>query len=184
MNVSAILQAYGTVFGKKRYVMLAVLLSVLSFFLYISVPVLIIPGNSYQFFLSATPVVELLATALISILVGTLFAMQIYSWRRNIQVVKNTGIGIVGFISGAISTIFASATCISCVSVVFSFLGFGGIIFLTEHRWEIMSLTTLIVLISFYLTSNRIAGSCISCTVSNSNKTVKHREHKKADQGH
>ena len=157
--------AMGTVFRDRGYLALAASLFLLSLLLYVSIPVFSIPGNSFEFFLVVTPLPELLAILALSALMGIVMAMQAYCWKNGIGAVSNAGMGIVGFVSGAVSSIFASATCASCVSAVFSFIGFGGVLFLVEHKAEVMALTGTIVLLSFYFTSKRISGNCDSCSI-------------------
>ncbi len=173
MELATIPQAFGLVFEETKYKLLTVLLSFLFFFIYVSTPIFLLPGNRYSFFLSFTPWTELLATALLSVLVAVVFTMQIYSWRNKIAMAKNTGVGIISFFSASLSTIFSSATCASCVSAIFSFLGFGGVVFLIQHKTEIIGLTFIMVLASLYFTSGKIVGNCSSCNVSCEEKIMK-----------
>ncbi|MEW6722681.1 MAG: hypothetical protein AB1324_05455 [Candidatus Micrarchaeota archaeon] len=160
-----IVKALSSVFSGPRYVLLAAALAVLSFSFYISVPVFVVPGNSYAFFFASTPLPELLVIGDVSALMGAVLAMQAYAWQNRIETVRNAGMGLAGFLSGAASSVFATATCASCVSAIFSFVGFGGAVFLVEHRGEMMALTAGIVLLSLYFTSKRIAGECGSCGI-------------------
>jgi uncharacterized integral membrane protein len=163
MDLRAVPQAVSIVFEKNNYRLLAGFLSILFFVIYISVPVYAIPGNDFAFYFASTPLPEVGLSILLSIVMGMVFAMQIYSWRNRITVAKNASVGFAGFFSGAISAIFASATCASCISVLFSFIGFGGVVFLLEHRIEIMLVTAGIVMASFYYTSKKLTGKCKNC---------------------
>ena len=49
--------------------------------------------------------------------------------------------------------------------LVFSFIGFGGVLFLIEHKAEILALTAAITFISLYFTSKKISGKCSSCSL-------------------
>jgi hypothetical protein len=165
MGLGNVPAAIRRVFGAARYSLLALFLSILSFFLYVSLPVYSVPGNSYGFFFAATPPPELAAMAGLSVLMGLVFSMQIYAWRRGVKAVENAGIGFAGFVSGALSGLFASASCASCISTLFSFLSFGGVLFLLEHKLEISIITAGVALLSLYLTSQRIEGACKSCVL-------------------
>ncbi|MEW6036603.1 MAG: hypothetical protein AB1529_08390 [Candidatus Micrarchaeota archaeon] len=165
MGLGNVPAAMGRVFGAARYLLLALFLSISSFFLYVSLPVYSVPGNSYGFFFAATPPAELAAMAGLSLIMGIVFSMQIYAWRRGVKAVENAGIGFAGFISGALSGLFASATCASCISALFSFLSFSGVLFLLEHRFEISVITAVVALSSLYLTAQRIEGACASCAL-------------------
>jgi hypothetical protein len=158
-------KALSAVFGRPRYVALAAVLSAASFAFYVSVPVLSVPGNSYGFFFESTPATDIAVIAALSALMGIVLSMQAYAWGNRAETARDAGIGLAGFFSGAVSSIFASATCASCVSALFSFIGFGGVVFLTEHKAEVTAITAGIVMLSFYLTSRRIAGKCDSCGI-------------------
>jgi hypothetical protein len=179
MGLARVPRALVTVFSDRGYAALSSVLAVVSFLAYVSVPVLLIPGNSYQFFLAITPPLELAGMALTSIAMGIVFSMQIYSWRNSIPVARNAGAGLAGFLGGSMSAIFSTASCASCVSAIFSFIGFGGVVFLMEHRTEFSLLTMGIVLLSLYLTSEKIEGNCPSCALT---ETEKHREGREKDE--
>ncbi len=157
-------KAAGRVFNGD-YLALAAILSFLFFALYIAIPVITIPGNDVAFHLSATPQLELILNAILSVVMGILFSMQIYSWRNRMGDFTNAGFSFAGLFSGGISTLFASASCAGCVGALFSFIGFSGITFLLEHKMEIMLGTFAIALIALHFTSNKINGNCRSCTL-------------------
>ncbi len=165
MGLGNVPSAIRRVFGAARYSLLALFLSIFSFLLYISLPVYSVPGNSYEFYFASTAPAELAAMAALSIIMGIVFSMQIYAWRRGVKALGNAGIGFAGFISGALSGMFASATCASCISAIFSFLSFSGVLFLLEHKLEISLITGGVALLSVYLTAQRIEGACKSCTL-------------------
>jgi hypothetical protein len=179
MGLADIPQAAGKVMSHQKYRLLAGILCLVSFAIYVSIPVFTVPGNSFEFFLKTTPVPELAFTFVLSLFMGVLFSMQIYCWDNRIKAAENAGMGFAGFISGAVSAIFASATCASCISAVFSFIGFGGVLFLLEHKNEVTAITAGIVLLSLYFTSERIAGNCSSCVVPQPQDTVKNGKNDK-----
>jgi hypothetical protein len=154
-----------SVFARKEYAALAGVFFLFSLFLYVSVPVFLIPGNSYEFFLNTTPLPELLAIAALSLVVGIVLSMQAYCWKSGIRAAGSAGAGFAGFVSGMVSAVFTTATCAGCVSAIFSFMGFGGVLFLLEHKGEIAAATSVLVLLSLYFTSERIAGKCRECMV-------------------
>lgn len=172
--------AVGSVFGGWRYRGLALALSVLLFAVYISVPVFAIPGNSYGFYLKITPSYEIAAIAILSLLMGIELAMQAYAWKHNIHRLQHAGAGLAGLLSGSATALFSTATCASCMSAVFSFIGFGGMTFLIQHRLEMMAVTLALLGVSFYLTSKRIAGNCASCSIPYPEETVQGREKQEA----
>lgn len=163
--LSDIQLAAGIVFGERRYLLLAALLSMACLLVYVSIPVLTVPGNSYEFLVLSTPLPELLAIGALSALMGLTMSMQAFCWKNSIGAAKGAGVGFAGFISGAVGSLFASASCAGCVSAVFSFVGFGGVLFLIEHKAEVTALTLGVVFLSLYFTSKRIAGKCDYCSV-------------------
>ncbi|MEK6953524.1 MAG: hypothetical protein AABX01_00835 [Candidatus Micrarchaeota archaeon] len=154
-------------FFDGKYAFIAFLSFLLMAFFYAAIPVLTIPGNALDFFVSITPWWGFLLIFLLAALMGVLVAMQYY-------VIKNTkstdkkevGSGFAAFFSSILSGIFATASCAACISVLFSFLGAAGIFFLLDHRWEITVFGFLMVGISIYLTARRINNHCEECKVS------------------
>lgn len=165
VDLSVIPSAVKTVFSTWNYRILGLLLSFLFMILYISVPVFTIPGNSYGFFLEITPILELTSIAVLAIIVGVVFTMQIYSWKNGYKLSTSPALGFTGLISGSISSIFSTATCSACVAALFSFLGFGGVLFMIEHRMEIIAVTSIIVLIPLFFTSRKIVNGCGTCKI-------------------
>ena len=165
MGLSDIPLALKSVFAAKEYAALAGFFFLFSLFLYVSIPVFMVPGNTYEFFLKSTPILELLAIVALAALMGVVLSMQVYCWKNSVGAVRSAGIGFAGFVSGAISAVFTTATCASCVSAIFSFLGFGGVLFLLEHKAEVSGITTGLVFLSLYFTSGRIAGKCRECRI-------------------
>ncbi len=165
MALQTFTNACSLVFKNKKNLALSLFLSAVFFFFYVSVPVLTVPGNSYSFFISATPPLELAFILVLSLLIGILFSMHFYAWKHGHQNNKNAALGISGFFAGIFASIFSTATCISCVSVLFSFLGFGGILFLAEHKSEITALSSVFVISALFFTSKKITGECKSCKV-------------------
>lgn len=165
INFNSIPQAINITFNSSHYQKVGLFLSFLFIFLYISIPVYIVPGNSYEFFLSSTPIFELFLIIIISVLMGIIATMQLYSWKNGQKSKKSIALGTTGFFSGAIASIFSAATCASCLSVLFSFLGFGGIVFLLEHRVEILIISAATVLIALFFLSNKIVKGCKTCRI-------------------
>jgi len=149
--------------NKINYISL-VLASLIMLIIYIYIPILSIPQNSFKSFLELTPWYGILFLILLSFLMGLLIVMQLYSFNAMKKFsVKGAAGGTIATFSSIISGIFSSATCAACVTVFFSFLGTSGVLFLLNYKWEIAIATFLIVLISIYLTSKKINNKCINC---------------------
>lgn len=134
-------------------------------FLYTSIPIFITPGNSLSLFLQITPWWALILIGALALCMGLLISMQIYLW-KNVQnlafheVSTGLGAGLSSFISG----LFSSATCVTCISTLFSFfLPPAGVLLLFDYRWWITGIGLLSVLLSLFLTSRRMMDKCQSC---------------------
>jgi len=166
-NILTIKEAIKKVLDSKNYVFLFLFFSILMTFIYIFIPVFVVPGNDLKFFLQITPWWGFLIFILLGISVGLLIIMQVYIYKnlRRISIRGTTGGAIAGF-SSVISGIFSSATCASCVSALFSFLLPTTFILKTlSYRWYISSGGFLLVLFSLFLTSKRIENECKSCKI-------------------
>src|SRR5271157_2715145 len=115
MGFGSVPQAMRIVFSDNRYKIAAVALSFALFLVYISIPIALVPGNTIAFFFSITPPYQLMASGIISIVMGVVLAMQIFSFRNRIPITRHAGAGLAGFLSGSISVVFTTATCASCV---------------------------------------------------------------------
>ncbi len=170
------LAAISLVFSKKEYVAMAAASGAALLLAYLAVPVLLIPGSSFRSVLSMMSIPEIAATVLLSALMGIALAMQVFAWRNNAHRMRYAGAGLAGFVSGSLSILFSTASCASCMSAVFSLIGFGGTTFIFHHRTEMMALTFLILGVSLYFTSRRIAGKCASCSIPDAQGEEKQRE--------
>lgn len=160
------LRASGSiVFSSSSYRLIALGTAAALLAFYLSVPVLFIPGSSYRSVIMMMSLPEQLSTILLSALMGAVTAMQVFAWRNNAHRLSHAGAGLAGLVSGSLSVLFSTASCASCMSALFSLVGFGGLMFFFQHRSEMMALTFVILAASFYLTSKRIAGKCASCSV-------------------
>lgn len=166
-NILTIKDAIRKVLDSKNYILVFLFFSIVMIFIYIFIPVFVVPGNDLKFFLQITPLWGFLIFILLAISVGLLFTMQIYVFKnlRKISIGGTTGGAVTGF-SSIISGIFSSATCASCVSALFSFLLPTTFILKTlNYRWYISSGGFLLVLISLFLASKRINNECKSCKI-------------------
>lgn len=159
MGIPSVLKALNVVFKQNNYRLLLVLLTLIFVFIYISIPVITIPGNDYFFTISIISAIEWLNILVLSFLLGLLFTMQAYTWKHKAYSATNTAVGMMGMAS----SIFASLTCIACISVFLSFLGFAAVNFIFNHKLEITIVSYTLMLISLYLTSLRVLGKCVCC---------------------
>ena len=154
------------VFKKRIYFLIFFLASLFMLFLYVFIPIFVTPGNDLAFFIKITPWWGFLILFSLALLMGLLITMQVYIYRNLKKIlVKESGSGIIAWFSSMISGIFGSATCASCVSVFFAFLGASGILFLLKYRWYISGFGFVLVLISIHLSVKKIQNHCESCKI-------------------
>jgi len=159
-------QAAKKVFSRKKYFLLFLALSVTTIGIYVWYQVAATPGNDLFFQLAITPWWGFLLMALFAISTGLLITMKAFLFRNTRRLhAKETGGTMVGTASGFIASIFSSATCASCVSALFGFLGIGTVLFLLDYRWHIMAAGTAIIAVSLFFVSKRINGECAGCKI-------------------
>ena len=164
--IATIRAAAAKVLSGTKYLWLFVLSTAFFALFYLVYPVITTPGNDLAFQLSITPWWGLLLISLLAFATGLLVTMQAYIFRRlKALPAKETGGTIVGGASAFLANMFASASCTACVSALFGFLGLGTILFLLDHRWEIVGGSIVLILISLYFASKRITNHCRGCGV-------------------
>jgi len=150
----------------KNYLVGIIVSSLIFFLLYNMIPVYAIPGNHLLFQLDITPIESLFILYSLSLAMAVIFAMQIYIFRHAVKSsYKGAGLGLGAFVSSVISGIFASASCSLCVAALFSFLSAGSILFLVDHKLEIVIIGSVLMLISLHLTSKRMVEGCPECRI-------------------
>lgn len=166
MFLNTLFTAIKTVLTAKKYLLTFFILSPAVFFLFVLIPVTAIPGNDFAFQLSLFTPKDYTLLIVLAPLISLVMTMQVYIWRRNRDIketLKSAGVGAAGSYSGVIATVFATASCSSCVAVLFGFLGTGAVFFAVENRWLFVSLAIGLMLASLYFTARKINKVCISC---------------------
>jgi hypothetical protein len=130
------------------------------------VPVVAIPGNDFAFQLNISATKDYALLTILAPLISLVITMQIFIFRRNKNIkdnLKSAGVGVTGSYSGIIATVFATASCSSCIAVLFGFLGTGAAFFAVENRWLFVTLAIGLMLISLYFAARKINKACTSC---------------------
>lgn len=161
---------FQSIFATRGRILALLILFLIFFAFMFAIPVLNVPGNNI-FFQAAlyTPAayVTLIALAFFSALSVLL---QWLAFRTNTlsanAAAGTTTLGVSGVAAGVISSIFASASCLTCVGAFFGFLGFQGIVFLVEHRLFVLAAAFLLIGASIVLASRKIRRGCETCTIS------------------
>jgi len=136
------------------------------FFVFILIPVSAIPGNDFAFQLSIFTPKDFALLTVLAPLISLVVTMQIFIFRRNKDIkenLKSASVGAAGSYSGVIATVFATASCSSCVAVLFGFLGTGAVFFAVENRRLFVLLAISLLLVSLYFAARKINKVCYSC---------------------
>ncbi len=161
--------AFKEVFSKKIYFLYFFLGSLSFMLIYIILPIKLNPSNSLQQFILITPLWAAGLLVMLSVLTGILLSMQIYILKNKQGLQKKEwGTGAGALASSIFSGLFSTVTCASCLSALFSFLTPASMILLSEYRWHITAISIVIVILSIFLTSKRIADGCTSCHIKDS----------------
>jgi hypothetical protein len=165
-----IYKAIHTVLATRRFFLLCVILAVLIFGFMFFFPIESVPGNDIRLQTSLYGAWDYAALVTLSILSSLVLTMQVYVLREGMDTpaahVRTTAVGGVGVASGLVSSLFATASCTLCAGALFSFLGFGTVLFLVEYRWYVVVFSILLLCVSIYLLARRITEGCAVCTVS------------------
>ncbi len=161
-KLKTVFKSIKKVISRKNYFILFSSISLVFVALLIFIPVFVIPGNSLILQLKIFTPLNYLTIFLFSSLVGLMISMQVYNYKLKKSINKIGG-GIFGGTSGFIAGIFGTASCASCVAVIFGFLGTGTVFFLVEKQLYVMSISLIFLLLSIYLTSLSINKNCEKC---------------------
>jgi hypothetical protein len=136
--------------------------SVLVFMLYIVVPVLLVPGNTFRIEFELLTPIALTLLILLAAMTGMIIALEVFSFRRSkaarLGAVGEGGAGIVASITGGI---IAAASCGCGIGVLLGVFGLGGgALFITKHQAPVILFFLTLVAVSLYYSTRRAAGIC------------------------
>jgi hypothetical protein len=129
-----------------------------------------VPGNSFLFQATIYHWTEYLMLMLLSLLSALSLTLQWTAFRakgvsNSKETTKQTLLGGSGIITGVISSLFASASCATCLGALFSFMSFNTLIFFAVHRWYILGGALTLILVSIYFSARKINRGCEVCVV-------------------
>lgn len=135
-----------------------------------TLPVYNVPGNSFLFQATIYNWTEYSILILLSLLSALSVMLQWAAFRTNDasrgqETTKQTLLGGSGIITGVVSSLFASASCATCLGALFSFMSFNTLIFLAAHRWYILGGAFALILVSIYFSARKINRGCEVCIV-------------------
>ena len=132
INPNHIIRASKQMLSKRNYLFTLIILSLVIFFIFILIPVFLIPANSLELQLTIFTIKDYVLLTILSILTSLLIVMQVFSYRQ--AEVCSPGKAVFGGGSAIVAALFWTASCASCLVAVFGFLGIGTVFFLVEYQ--------------------------------------------------
>lgn len=158
-----------SVFGTGERMITLAILSLVFFVFMFTIPVLNVPGNSIGMQATLYTPIEYATLASLAFLSALSVLLQWLAFRAKAisahAAAGTTTLGISGVAAGVVSSLFASASCLTCVGAFFGFLGFQGVIFLVEHRLVVLIIAFLLIASSIALASRNIRRGCETCVI-------------------
>jgi len=160
--------AIRTVIKKRNYALLVFIVAVPFFGLFILIPVITIPGNSFQFQLSIFRTRDYVLMAFLAVLVGLNFALQIYSFaqRKKQQKFSQPAMGgIAAGVSGVFGAIVGTAVCASCLASLFGLIGLGtgSVFFVLQNQLYFLLGAIALMFVSLYFAAKKVNRVCDFC---------------------
>ncbi len=176
-SINIFTQAAKETLAKRSRRIAFVLLAIVTFGLFVWIPVKLIPGNDLPFQLSIMTRLDFMMFGILSVLNALLILMQLHLFQlRRLRARSGVGMvisGSVGGLSATFASVLSTASCGACVTGFLGFLGTGGVLFVLDNRWQISFVSILIVVIALAIASNTIAAGCEACSVEASSKSCK-----------
>ncbi|MFW6013782.1 MAG: hypothetical protein ACOCZQ_00235, partial [Nanoarchaeota archaeon] len=151
------------VLEQRSYLISFIILSIIMTCLLLFFPKILNPEASLMMQLTLLNTTNYVLVIAISIMTSLLIVMQVYSYKisGSASYTKTAFSGGSAFFAAVVGT----ASCASCITTVFAFLGFGASAFLVKHQILIMSIAIVVIVASLYFTSLKINGECNACRI-------------------
>ncbi len=168
LHMNIIISAIKTTLSTWKYQIALMVLFMLFIVLYISIPVMTIPGNTLTFQLSLYTFGDYALFISISTLTSLLVLMHFFSFHHSHTYDKSAirGSGVSIF-SGILAGMFAGVTCVPCAIGFFGIFGTAESVFIiSTYQYYFIAGTMLFVLLGIYYASRRVMGYCKTCDIS------------------
>jgi hypothetical protein len=162
--------ALRTVFSRAPYRAAFFGIALVLFTLMFSIPMSVIPGNDFAIQARILGLRDYALFFALATLISLIATVEIYLFIQNRSVNRrrilgNVAVGGAGFFLGIFSSVLGAATCAYCVSALLSFLGFGTVFFFIENRVLFTLSSIVLLLLSLYFLTKRLAAECPECRV-------------------
>jgi len=142
------------VLKNQNYLKFFTVISLVVASVYILLPVFTIPGNNLLFQLEIFTLKDYFLIISLSLLVGLMITMQVYSYKKTKRL--QAGKSVLGSSSGIMAGLFGTASCSSCLTSLFGFLGASNVLFLAEHQVYVVTASMTLILAFLYFTARKI----------------------------
>ncbi len=139
-----------TILKNPEYFFKFVLFFIFYFFIFLTLPVLIIPGNTYQIQLSTYNLTDYFLLFILIFLSSLIITLQIYL-KNKTQICKiNSKESFWGSLISLFASILGTSSCAGCISPIIAYLGlsFSFLVFLLKYQ-NYISLFIIFLLIYF-----------------------------------
>lgn len=142
--------------------------AVLFFALFVALPVWTIPGNTLAFQLKIFRPYDYALMGILAILVGLTVSLETYSWRRRRGADDGARLAVQGTLSGGLgmfASVVGTATCGSCLAVLFGLVGLGAAstFFVLQNQQVFLLAAIGVMLIALVVAARRADAVCRSC---------------------
>lgn len=152
----------------KSYFAGFLIIAAVFFWLFLYIPVKVIPGNDFAFQFSILRPDDIFLLVLLSLLTALSLTIHFYLFRKKVSnkgITITIGSSLAGSTVGIVGSLFATASCAVCVATILGFLGVGTVFFLLAYRQLIISLSIVLLLVSLHFTARKVLGICDVCKV-------------------
>lgn len=163
-----IVSAISTALHQKTSLLAGAIAAVLFFALFVALPIWTIPGNSLAFQLKIFRPYDYALMGILAILVGLTVSLETYSGRRRRGADDGARLAVQGTLSGGLgvfAAVVGTATCGSCLAVLFGLLGLGAAstFFVLQNQQTFLLAAMGVMLIALFVAARRVSRVCRSC---------------------
>lgn len=164
--VATFLKAWNLVFMRKRHYLYLVIASLGTFFIFIIIPVLLVPGNNISYQLSIMPFVDFITLSLLSFITGLaiIFNLYIFKQKKHLQKEQIGHVGVTGA-AALLASFFGAFTCIACAATVVGFFGLTAVTFALQYRLYFALTAVFLMVSSVYFTARKVLHICERCSI-------------------
>lgn len=137
------------------------------FILFVAIPIFTIPGNTLPFQLKAFRAQDYGLMLSLSALAGLNFALYWFAskQRKSQPTTQSVFGGTASGIAGVFGAVVGTATCASCLAVLFGLIGLGtgSVLFVLRNQSYFLLGAIVLMLTSLYFAAQKVNKVCASC---------------------